>query len=117
MAQAIDALMHDPRAHVGHVRVVEADDSRFESLFFASGNVRVAGVFVGVGTWASNVRDFGPANFRGWARTPQQYYSLAPVNELASAISSGHGAWSMQPGMTGPARFSQACARGQVGRQ
>lgn len=116
MTQAIDAQMHDARARVGHVQVVEADDTRFESLFFASAKVRVAGVLVGVGTWASNVRDFGPGDFRGWAHTPS-YVNLSPVNELAGTISSGRGVSSMQPGMTRPARFSQSCVVGGEARK
>jgi hypothetical protein len=110
MAQAIDARMHDPRARVDHAKGVDAEDGRYESLFFTSANVRVAGVFVGIGTWGSNVRDFGSGNFRGWAQTPR-YYSVVPVNDLARAISFSPGPLA-DPGMTRAAQFSQACVSG-----
>ena len=114
MAQAIEARMHDGRIHVDQVRVVEAGDTRYESMFFTSAKVRVAGVGVGIGTWASNVRDFGPGDFRGWDHTPS-YYTLWPVNDLARAISSGGGVTLNDPGMTHAARFSQGCTSGTVG--
>jgi hypothetical protein len=110
MAQAIDARMHDPRARVDHVRGVDAEDGRYEGLFFTSANVRVAGVLVGTGTWASNGRDFGPGDFRGWPQTPR-YYSLVPVNDLARTISYNGGVLDV-PGMTRAARFSQGCVTG-----
>ena len=110
MTQAIDARMHDPRARVDHLRGVDAEDGRYESLFFTSANVRVAGVFVGIGTWGSNVRDFGSGDFRGWPQTPH-YYSVFPVNDLARAISYNPRAMT-DPGMTRAARFSQGCVTG-----
>ncbi len=113
MAQAIEARMHDGRIHVSDVKVVEAHDDRYENLFFTSAKVRVAGVGVGIGTWASNVSDFGAGEFRGWEHTPS-YYTLGPVNDLARAISSFTGVLN-DPGMTRAARYSQGCTTGSVG--
>jgi hypothetical protein len=107
MAQAIDARMHDPRARVDHLRSVDAEDGRYESLFFTSADVRVAGVLVGTGTWASNVGDFGSGDFQGWPQTPR-YDSLVPVNDLARTISYNGGVLD-DPGMTRAALFSQDC--------
>jgi hypothetical protein len=108
MAQAIDARMHDPRTRVDHLRGIDTDGSLYSGLFFSSANVRVDGVFVGIGTWASNFRDFGGSGpFRGWSHV-QRYYILIPVNDLAQAISSNPGDL-RDPGMTRAATFSQQC--------
>lgn len=107
MAQAIDARMHDARSRVDHVQGVDAEDGQYRGLFFTSAKVRVAGVSVGIGTWASNVRDFGNGDFRGWAQTPRAY-SLVPVNDLARAISANPQLVD-DPAMTRAARFSQSC--------
>ena len=103
MAQVIDAAMRDARVHVDRVRVVESDDDRFESLFLTSARVRAAGVYVGIGTWASNFSGVGgdPARVTPWP-------PVVPVNELARAISVRRGSL-RSPGMTAAAGASQHC--------
>lgn len=111
MAQAINGRMYDHRTRVDHVRVVFAHDDRYENLFFESAEVRVVGVRVGTGVWASSMADFGGGHFRGWKHA--RYASLLPVNDLARTVSSRWGALS-PPGMTHAAKFAQHCNDGHA---
>jgi hypothetical protein len=93
---------------LGRCALTTVAGSLYYGLFFSSANVRIDGVFVGIGTWASNFRDTGGSgHFRGWSRM-QRFYSLVPANDLAHAISSNPGDL-RDPGMTRAATFSQRC--------
>ena len=108
MAQAVDALMLSPHSRVDSLRVVDARDPRYENLFVTSAQVRVDGVLVGVGTWASNFSDFGPGRFAGWQDEVRHGYTMVPVNELAARVSAGAGGL-RSPGNTRATAFSQSC--------
>ena len=108
MAQAIDALMLSPHTRVDGLRVVDARDPRYENLFLTSAKVRSDGLLVGIGTWASNVSDFGPGRFAGWRDEVRQDYTMVPVNDLAARVSNGAGGL-RSPGNTRAIAFSQSC--------
>jgi hypothetical protein len=90
MAEAIDARMRDPRVHVVQARMAYENESfgRYGNLFVVSAKVRAAGVYVGIGTWASNSQRLAISGqpFVDWSRISRDE-ALVPVNKLARALS------------------------------
>jgi hypothetical protein len=113
MADAIDARMRDGRVHVVNARTAYETEAfgGYGHLFVTSAKVRAAGVYVGIGTWASNSPRLAiwDQRFVGWSRMGR-YESLVPVNKLARTLSAPFGVVRGRD-LSRLAELSQRCVR------